>query len=84
MPNAGAVEYAYNRQYKYIKPSNTDPGTYRLATPPDAASGGGSGGGGGTANIDIDGVLPVEVETTAGATVTIHTISLDFQKLSGR
>ncbi len=60
MPNAGDLVTAYNRQYKFIKPSNTDPGAFRLATPPDAAHGGGIGGGGGLS--DIDAVAPIATQ----------------------
>ncbi len=60
MPNAGDLVTAYSRQYKFIKPSNTEPGAYRLATPPDAAHGGSIGGGGGLA--DIDAVAPIATQ----------------------
>lgn len=76
MPNTGDLVTAYNRQYKFIKPSNTDPGTFRLATPPDAASGGGIGGGGGLA--DIDGVPPIVTQKIS--TVKAE-VSFDITKL---
>ena len=81
MPNQNQEETEYSRVYRYIKPGNTDPGTWRLAYPSQNFSGGGGGGGG--SSIDIDGVLPVEVDTVPGP-ITIHTISLDFQKLQAR
>ena len=80
MPNQNQEETEYSRVYRYIKPGNTDPGTWRLAYPSQNFGGGGSGGG---SPIDIDGTLPVEVDTVPGP-VTIHTISLDFQKLQAR
>ena len=54
--NGGDIVDSYNRQYKYIKPADTNPGTFRLATPPDAAHGGAGGG------IVIDGVAPIKVD----------------------
>ncbi len=80
MPVAGAIEYKYSRTYRYIKPSNTDPGTWRLSAP-EVSTGGGGGGGGGA--HDIDGVLPVEAVTT-GVNPKTTEISLDFIKLTRR
>ena len=80
MPVSGAIEYKYNRVYRYTKPSNTDPGTWRLSVP--EASTGGGGGGGGVAH-DIDGILPVEAVTT-GVNPKLTEISLDFIKLGKR
>ncbi len=84
MPVSGAIEYKYNRVYRYIKPSNTDPGTWR-ASVPEASTGSGSGGGGGGIgpDHDIDGELPVEVVTVPGDP-KVSTISLDFIKLVKR
>ncbi len=81
MPNQNQQEDQYSRIYRYIKPGNTDPGTWRLAYPSQNFSGGGSGGGG--SPIDVDGIPPVEVDTTVGA-ITVHTVSLNFQKLKPR
>ena len=81
MPSQNQEESAYSRVYRYIKPGNTDPGTWRLAYPSQNFSG--SGGGGGGSAIDIDGVPPVEVDTTPGP-ITIHTVSLNFLKLKPR
>ena len=77
MPNAGDLVDAYNRQYKYIKPQSTEPGTFRLATPPDAAHGGGSGGGGGTV---VAGVEPIVVDqpTLSRADVMFDITSLPY------
>jgi len=83
MATQNQLEAKYNRVYRFIKPNNSDPGTWRLAYPSENITAGGSGGGGGSANIDVDGIPPVEVNTTVGA-VTIHTVSLDFQKLNAR
>ena len=81
MPIQNQLEDKYNRVYRFIKPNSTDPGTWRLAYPSENFTGGGSGGGGGA--IDVDGIPPVEVNTSVGA-VTVHTVSLDFQKLNAR
>ena len=81
MPSQNQEESAYSRVYRYIKPGNTEPGTWRLAYPSQNFSGGGGGGGGSA--IDIDGVPPVEVDTTPGP-ITIHTVSLNFLKLKPR
>ena len=75
MPNAGDIVDAYNRQYKYIKPQSTEPGTFRLATPPDAAHGGGGPGGGSTVVIGVDPIVS-EQPTPSRAD-----ISLDITKL---
>lgn len=77
MPNAGDIVDAYNRQYKYIKPQSTEPGTFRLATPPDAVHGGGSGGGGGTV---VAGVEPIVVDqpTLSRADVMFDITSLPY------
>ena len=81
MPSQNQEESAYSRVYRYVKPGNTDPGTWRLAYPSQNFSG--SGGGGGGSAIDIDGIPPVEVDTTPGP-ITIHTVSLNFLKLKPR
>ena len=83
MPVEGALEYAYGRQYRYIKPNGTDPGTYRLSAPETGTSGGGGGGGGGTVAHDIDGVDPIQAVTT-GTTILKTEISLDLQALDPR
>ena len=80
MPNVGDLEIAYGRQYRYVKPNATDPGTYRLATP-EGQSGGIGGGGGGVQ--DIDGELPI-VATTVTAPSLKTTVSLDITKLPSR
>ena len=82
MPVEGALEYAYGRQYRYIKPNSTDPGTYRLSSP-ETGTGGGSGGGGGTVAHDIDGIDPIKAVTT-GTTILKTEISLDIQALTPR
>ncbi len=79
MPVEGAIEYAYSRQYKYIKPNSSEPGAWRLATPDPGIS----GGGGGAAQVDIDGVDPIQVVTT-GTVTQKSTISLDIQSLTPR
>ena len=85
MPIAGAVEYAYNRQYKFIKPNGGEPGAYRLATPPVAIHGG-SGGGTGGPTYDFDGEDPIVVTTvpSGGVGPNIVKTSMDFQKLNDR
>lgn len=82
MPVEGALEYAYGRQYRYIKPNATDPGTYRLSAP-ETGTGGGSGSGGGTVAHDIDGVDPIQAVTVTGNPMKT-TISLDIQSLTPR
>ena len=81
MPNAGHLEYSYGRQYRYVKPNATDPGTYRLATP-EAGSVGGPGGGTG-APQDINGELPIVATTTTVPTLRT-TVSLDITQLPSR
>ena len=83
MPVDGALEYAYGRQYRYIKPNGTDPGTYRLSAPETGTGTGGGGGGGGTVAHDIDGQDPIQVVTVAGNPMKT-TISLDIQSLASR
>ena len=80
MPVEGALEYAYGRQYRYIKPNGTDPGTYRLSVPETGTSGGSGGGG---VPHDIDGVDPIQA-VTVGTAVKTTTISLDIASLSPR
>ena len=82
MPVEGAIEYVYSRQYKYIKPNASDPGTWRLATPDPGISGGGGGGGGGS--HDIDGIDPIVAVTTGSPSVKTTTVSMDIQKLPSR
>ena len=82
MPVEGALEYAYGRQYRYIKPNGTDPGTYRLSSP-ETGTGGGGGGGGGAITHDIDGIDPIKTVTT-GTTTLKTEISLDIQALTPR
>ena len=81
MPVEGALEYAYGRQYRYIKPNGTDPGTYRLSSPETGTGGG--GGGGGTVAHDIDGVDPIQTVTVTGTPMKT-TISLNIQSLDPR
>jgi len=78
MPNVGELEVAYGRQYRYVKPNATDPGTYRLATPEGGSSGAGGGG-----LQDIDSELPI-VATTVTVPNTKTTISLDITQLPSR
>ena len=80
MPVEGALEYAYGRQYRYIKPNSTEPGTWRLSTPETGTGGG--GGGGGTPH-DIDGVDPIKA-VTVGSTTKTTTISMDIASLDSR
>ena len=83
MPSQNQEEFEYGRVYRYIKPGNTDPGTWRLAYPSQNFSSG--GGTGGTA-YDFDGVPPVVIDTTPGigSNPTVVQTSLDFQQLSNR
>ena len=76
--NAGDIVGAYNRQYKYIKPQSTDPGTFRLATPPDAAHGGGSGGSGGISTIVGEKPIVVDRPTTVRADVMFDITTLPY------
>lgn len=78
MPNAGDLEISYGRQYRYVKPNATDPGTFRLATP--EASSGGIGGGGAQ---DIDGVLPIVASTVTVPSLKT-TVSMDITQLPSR
>jgi len=82
MPVNGAIEYAYGRQYRFIKPNGTDPGTYRLSAP-ETGTGTGGGGGGGTVAHDIDGQDPIKAVTVAGDPMKT-TISFDIQSLASR
>ena len=79
MPNAGDIVDAYNRQYKFIKPQSTDPGTFRLATPPDAVHGGGGSGGGGGSTV-VSGIDPImsDQPTPSQATVSLDITSLPY------
>ena len=75
----GAVENAYGRVYRFVKPGSSDPGTWRLAVPEAGISGGSNGG---TAQ-DIDGVDPIQAVTVIGNPTTT-TISLDMTNLAPR
>ena len=79
MYRTGEVIGRYGRQYRYIKPNDTDPGTFRLATPEEGATGGGGGG----VPHDIIGVDPIKADTVGVAAKTT-TISLDIQSLPPR
>ena len=79
MPAAGTLIGKYGRQYRYIKPNDTDPGTFRLATPEEGTAGGSGGG----VPHDIIGVDPIKADTTGIAAKTT-TISLDIQSLPPR
>ena len=81
MPVEGAIEYAYSRQYKYIKPNASDPGTWRLATPDPGIPGDGGGGGG---VHDIDGEDPIVAVTTGTSAAKKTTVSMNIQKLPSR
>ena len=76
MPNVNDIEYKYSRVYRYIKPTSTDPGTWRLSSPETGSSVPGGGGG----IIDVDAVDPIQ----ANQTPTKVTISLDIQSLGSR
>ena len=86
MPNTNDVEYKYSRIYRYIKPSGTNPGTWRLSVPEEGMGTGGGGGGGTGVTYDFDGDLPIRVDTTPGTgfNPTRVTTSLDIQALSSR
>lgn len=81
MPVEGAIEDAYGRVYRYIKPNSTDPGTWRLATPEQQISDNGGVGGGDT--HDIDGTDPIKSVTVPGNPKTTF-ISLDITVLPSR
>ena len=83
MPNVGDLEYNYGRQYRYVKPRSTDPGTFRLASPEEGIAGGPGGGGGTGTPQDIDGVLPIVANTTTVPTLRT-TISMNIQALPSR
>jgi len=85
MPNVNDIEYAYGRAYRYIKPTSSDPGTWRLSVPEEGTSSPGSGGGTGT-TYDFDAVDPIQVNTTlgTGSNPTRVVTSLDIQSLGSR
>ena len=78
----GAVENAYSRVYRFVKPNSSEPGTWRLATPENQIGGGG-GQPGGALLQDIDGVDPIQAVTIPG-NPTRTTISLDITALTSR
>lgn len=82
MPNVGELSYSYGRQYRYIKPNATDPGTFRLASPEEGVSGGPGIPGTGTPQ-NIEGVLPI-VATTVNVPTVKTTVSMDIQALPSR
>ena len=87
MPDTNALqEEKYGRVYRYIKPGNSEPGTWRLSVPEDGAGFSGSGGGGGGTVYDFDGVDPIQVDTTPGTgpNPTRVVTSLDIQSLDSR
>ena len=82
MPLEGSVENAYGRVYRYIKPSSTEPGTWRLATPEQQISGGG-GGGGTNVTYDFDGEEPIEIDMVPGVgnNPTVVTTAININDL---
>ena len=80
MPDAGDLIGKYGRQYRYIKPLDSEPGTFRLATPEEGTPGGTPGGG---TPHSIVGVDPIKAETTGISTKTT-TVSLNIQSLPPR
>ena len=82
MPNEGDVESAYGRVYRFVKPSSTDPGTWRLATPEQQISGGG-GQGGSNVTYDFDGAEPIEVDMAPGVgnNPTVVTTAININDL---
>ena len=79
----GAVENAYGRVYRFVKPNSSEPGTWRLATPENQIGDGGGGGAGGGLLQDIDGVDPIQAVTVV-ANPSTTTISLDISSLDPR
>ena len=86
MPNVNDIEYKYSRVYRYIKPSSTEPGTWRLSVPETGTGSPGGGGGGTGVSYDFDGVNPIKVDTSPGIGVnpTRVVTSLDIQSLNSR
>ena len=86
MPNVNDIEYKYSRVYRYIKPSSTDPGTWRLSSPETGTGSPGGGGGGTGVTYDFDAVDPIQVDTTpgVGANPTRVVTSFDIQSLNSR
>jgi len=86
MPNVNDIEYKYSRVYRYIKPSSTDPGTWRLSSPETGTSSPGGGGGGTGVTYDFDAVDPIQVNTSPGIgnNPTRVVTSLDIQSLNSR
>lgn len=78
MPVDGELYYNYGRQYRFVKPYDTDPGTYRLATPESGARGGDAG-----APVEINSINPVQTETK-GSAIKLTTVSIDIATLENR
>ena len=83
MPAEGELETNYGRVYQYIKPTGSDPGTWRLAVPESGADGGAGGGGGTGVTYDFDGEAPIYVSVLPGVSPnpTRVVTSLDINSL---
>ena len=87
MPAAGDLIGKYGRQYRYIKPLDSEPGTFRLATPEEGTPGGTPGGGGtGGTSYEFDAIPPIEVSMTpgVGGNPTRVVTSMDLKDLNAR
>lgn len=76
MPDVGDVESKFGRRYMFLNPNPAlGPGTWRLSMPETYPPDGGGG------IVDIDGELPIVVDTDfTGAT----TVSMDIEQLDDR
>ena len=85
MPNVNDTEEVFGRKYRYIKPGNSEPGTWRLSMPETGTSSPGGGAGGGII-YDFDGVNPIQVDTSPGTgpNPTRVVTSFDIQSLNSR
>ena len=77
MPSVNEIKYAYGRVYRFIKPNNTDPGTWRLSVP---ETGTGSPGLPPTPTVSIVGEAPIVANTTGNTT----NISFNISSLADR
>ena len=76
MPDVGAIEYKYRRNYILVNPDPTlGPPTWRVASPQEVGTG-----------YDFEGVLPAvinKIPDTASGLTTVET-SIDFTELDDR
>ena len=86
MPNVDDVEYNYGRVYRYIKPNDSEPGTWRVSIPEDGTGSPGGGGGGTGTAYDFDAVDPIQVDMKPGVSPNPTRVItfLDIQSLDSR